>query len=191
LPKDHARNVIHWVKLNQSCREALLCDFESVLSVCCDGLFVIKTNALIDRRDPAETIFNNLIEGCFSGYAYDPVQAALRPELRAKFFEKVNSVAVHCDNDFRPVTLLKIVKSIVNTLAKKEGFLQQCTPLCAAVDSHESKPIQISDIIVGMVKTKLLNNESLAPLKPLYFDARKMKKYSDGFPKVYYWLPTR
>ena len=190
LPKDHVKNELHWVKLNQSYRDALLSEFELVLSICCDGLLVIKTNALIDRKDPAETLFNNLMEGCFSGYETDPSQGQLRPAIRQKFFGMVNGTAIHCDNDFRPLVPIKIAKSVVTTLARRNGFLELCTPLCAALGSHESKPIQISDIIVGMIRTKLSNNESVAPLKPLYFDARKMKKYRGNLPKVYYWFPN-
>jgi hypothetical protein len=190
LPKDHVKNELHWVKLNQSFRDALLNDFELVLSACCDGLLVIRTNALIDRRDPAETLFNNLMEGCFSGYEADPAQGKLRPALRQRFFGMVNGLAIHCDNDFRPLAPIKIVKSVVTTLARRNGFSEPCTPLCAALGSHESKPIQIADIIVGMIRTKLSNDEPVDPLKPLYFDARKMKKYKGNPPKVYYWFPN-
>ena len=190
LPKDHAKKELHWVKLNRSYRKSLLTAFELVLSICCDGLLVIRTNALIDRRDPAETLFNNLMEGCFSGYEADPVQAKLRPELRQRFFGMINGTAIHCDNDFRPLVPIKIAKSVVTTLAKRNGFSETCTPLCAALGSHESKPIQISDVLVGMIRTKLSNNEPVAPLKQLYFDARKMKKYRGNQPKVYYWFPN-
>ena len=41
-----------------------------------------------------------------------------------------------------------------------------------------------------MIRTKLSNDESVEPLKPLYFDARKMKKYKGNLPKVYYWFPN-
>ncbi|MCW4047618.1 MAG: hypothetical protein NWE99_08685, partial [Candidatus Bathyarchaeota archaeon] len=122
LPKDHVRKELHWVKLNKSYRSALLSDFELVLSVCCDGVLVIRTNALIDRKDPAETLFNNLMEGCFSGYETDPVQGQLRSTLRRKFFGLVNGVAIHCDNDFRPLVPIKIAKSVVTTLARRNGF---------------------------------------------------------------------
>jgi hypothetical protein len=190
LPKDHVKNELHWVKLNQSFKDILLSEFELVLSICCDGLLVIRTNALIDRRDPTETLFNNLMEGCFSGYEVDPAQGELRPALKKRFFGMVNDLPIHCDNDFRPLTPIKIVKSVVKTLAKRDGFQESCTPLCAALGSHESKPIQISDIIVGMIRTKLSNNEPVDPLKPLYFDARKMKKYRGNIPKAYYWFPN-
>lgn len=151
---------------------------------------MIRTNALIDRRDPAETLFNNLMEGCFSGYEADSVQNQLRPALRQRFFGMVNGTAIHCDNDFRPLVPIKIAKSVVTTLARRNGFSEACTPLCAALGSHESKPIQIADIIVGMIRTKLANGDSIDPLKPLFFDARKMKKYKGTLPKGYYWFPN-
>ncbi len=190
LPKDHVKDELHWVKLGRSYKNALLNEFELVLSVCCDGLLVIRTNALIDRRDPAETLFNNLMEGCFSGYEADPVQSKLRPALRQRLFGLVNDIAIHCDNDFRPLVPIKIAKSVVTTLARRNGFSELCTPLCAALGSHESKPIQIADILVGMIRTKLSNGDAIDPLKPLFFDARKMKKYKGTLPKVYYWFPS-
>lgn len=140
LPKDHVKNELHWVKLNQYYKDNLLSKFELALSICCDGLLVIRTNALIDRRDPPETLFSNLMEGCFSGYETDPSQGELRPELRQKFFGMANNTAIHCDNDFRPLTPMKIAKSVVNTLARGNGFSELCMPLCAALGSHEYSP---------------------------------------------------
>ncbi len=190
LPRDLRKNELHWTKLNPTYRDLLLSKFDLTLSICCDGLLVIKTNAFIDRRGKMENIFTNLIEGCFSGYENDPTQKGLRPNLKHKFFRATNSVQIHCDSDFTPLTPDKVVRLLVQTLAKQNnGYFENYTPLFANLRSHESKPIQIADIIAGMVKTKLFENKEAQELvKPLPFDLRKMIKYSDSPPKAYFWF---
>jgi hypothetical protein len=190
LPKDHYKKELHWSKLNKTCRAELLKNFELTLSICCNGLLVIKTNALNERRDKIENLFTNMIEGCFSGYENNPAQKSLRPALKRKFFAAVNCVQTHCDADFRPLTPEKVVRLLVQTLAKRSGGkFEGYTPLFANLRSHESKPIQIADIIVGMVKTCIQNGIPQKMLQPLPFDLRKMKKYSDNPPKAYFWFP--
>lgn len=189
LPKDLNKNELHWTKLNSTYREKLLNKFKLTLPICCDALLVIKTNAFNDRRGKIENIFTNLIEGCFSGYENEPTQKNLRPALKQKFFSCTNQIQIHCDSDFKPLTPEKVVRLLVQTLAKqKEGHFQSYTPLFANLRSHESKAIQIADIIAGMVKTKIENKEIQDHLKQLPFDLRKMQKYSDDPPKAYYWF---
>lgn len=188
LPKDLKKNELHWRKLNSAFRQQLLDKFELTLSICCDRLLVIKTNAFIDRRGKMENIFTNLIEGCFSGYEADPKQNNLRPILKQKFFRSINGVQVHCDADFTPLKPDKVVRLLVQTLAKQQGdYFENYTPLFANLHSHESKPIQIADIIAGMVKTKLENKNANELLTLLPFDLRKLIKYSDSPPKAYFW----
>lgn len=189
LPRDHIRNEFHWTKLNSTYRQRLLSNFELTLSICCDGLLAIKTNALNERRGKIENLFTNLIEGCFSGYEEDPTQKDLRPSLKRKFFNTVNGVQIHCDSDFRPLTPEKVVRLLVQTLAKQTGgHFEDYTPLFANLHSHESKPIQIADIVAGMVKTIIEAETPQGLLQPLPFDLRKMKKYSDDPPKAYFWF---
>ena len=189
LPKDLRTQELHWTKLNTTYRQLLLSKFELTLSICCDGLLVLKTNAFIDRRGKTDNLFTNLIEGCFSGYENDPVQKGLRPSLKQKFFKATNGVQIHCDSDFTPLSPDKVVRLLVQTLAKQEnGRFEEYTPLFANLHSHESKPIQIADIIAGMVKTKLEHKETQEVIKPLPFDLRKLKKYVDNPPKAYYWF---
>jgi hypothetical protein len=189
LPKDLCTQELHWTKLNAEYRRLLLEKFELTVSICLDGLLVIKTNACIDRRGKADNIFTNLIEGCFSGYENDPVQKELRPSLKQKLFKATNGVQIHCDSDFSPLTPDKVVRLLVQTLAKQDnGHFEDYTPLFANLHSHESKPIQIADIIAGMVKIKLEKKEAIEIIKPLPFDLRKLKKYSDNPPKAYYWF---
>jgi len=189
LPKDHIKKEFHWSKLNSTYRNELLNKFELTLSICCDGLLVIKTNALNERRGKIENLFKNLIEGCFSGYERDPKQKDLRPNLKRKFFNAVNRVPIHCDADFRPLTPEKVVRLLVQTLAKRDGGrFEEYTPLFANLHSHESQPIQIADLMAGAIKTVIENEKSKELLHLLPFDLRKMKRYSDNPPKAYYWL---
>lgn len=189
LPKDQRKQELHWTKLNRSYRQLLLTKFDLTLSICCDALLVIKTNAFIDRRGKAENLFTDLVEGCFSGYESDPTQKNLRPILKNKFFKATNGVQIHCDSDFTPLTPEKAVRLLVQTLAKQgDGHFESYTPLFANLRSHESKPIQIADIVAGMMKSKIENKESQNVIKPLPFDLRKMRKYSDDPPKAYFWF---
>jgi hypothetical protein len=189
LPKDHYKKEFHWSKLNKTYRAELLKRFELTLRICCNGLLVIKTNALNERKGKIENLFTNLIEGCFSGYENDPAQKDLRPSLKRKLFTTVNCVQVHCDADFRPLTPEKVVRLLVQTLAKRDGNkFEDYTPLYANLRSHESKPIQVADIIAGMVKTCIQNGIPQKLLQPLPFDLRKMKKYSANPPKAYFWF---
>jgi hypothetical protein len=189
LLKDHYKKEFHWSKLNATYREELLKKFELTLSICCDGLLVIKTNALNERRGKIGNLFTNLIEGCFSGYERDPGQKNLRPNLKRKFFGIVNRVQIHCDADFRPLTPDKVVRLLVQTLAKRDGNqFEEYTPLFANLRSHESKPIQIADIVAGMIKTIIETGVSQKSLQLLPFDIRKMKRYSDNPPKAYFWF---
>lgn len=189
LPKDLKKNELHWTKLNPAFRQQLLDRFELTLAICCDSLLVIKTNAFIDRRGKMENIFTNLIEGCFSGYENDPTQKDLRPSLKQKYFRSTNGIQIHCDSDFTPLKPDKVVRLLVQTLAKQEGgYFENYTPLFANLRSHESKPIQIADIIAGMVKAKLENKSAPESLKLLPFDLRKLIKYSDSPPKAYFWF---
>lgn len=189
LPKDHVKKELHWSKLNSTYRQVVLNEFTILLSICCDGLLVIKTNALNNRKGKVENLFKNLIDGCFSGYEKDPNQKDLRPALKKKFFKMVNGIETHCDADFPPLAPNKVVRLLVQTLAKKDGnHFETYTPLFAELRSHESKTIQISDIIVGAIRTKMETGNSLEPLQLLPFDIRKMKKYKRNPPRAYYWF---
>ena len=189
LPKDHKKRELHWSRLNKAYRDAILEKFKFILSVCCDGLLVIRTSALIDRRDKIQNLFRNLVEGCFSGYERDPRQKGLRPALKKGFLDKTNGIPIHCDTDFHPLAPEDIVRLLVQTLARKDGGYEPYTPLYANLRSHESKSIQVSDIMVGMIRTRMNDAECLDPLQLLPFDMRKMRKYAGSPPKAYYWFP--
>ena len=166
----------------------ILQKFKLLLSICCNGILVIITDAIVSPSGKLENIFKNLIEGCFSGYERDPSQKRLRPSLKRKFFQATNGTPIHCDADFPPLTPEKVVRLFVQTLAKQKGKYLEYTPLFANLRSHESKPIQVADIIVGAIRTKIQEKEDLEPLKPLFFDKRKLRSYRGRFAKAYYWF---
>lgn len=189
LPKTHNHREYKWSKLNTYYRSTVLEKFKLLLSICCKGVLIIKTDALISPTAKVENIFKNLIEGCFSGYERDPNQKKLRVALKRRFFQMANENPIHCDTDFRPLTANKAVRLFVQTLAKRKGkCFEKYTPLFANLKSHESKPIQVTDIIVGALRTKIQRGETLAPLQPLFFDSRKMRSCRGRFAKAYYWI---
>ena len=189
LPKTHNHPEFKWAKLNQNYKMKVLEKFKMLLAISCDAILLIETDAIISPAGKFENLFKNLIEGCFSGYEKHPVQSRLRSHLRKKFFQLANNVQVHCDKDFPHLASDKAVKLLVQTLAKRNGWYEQYTPLYAPLKSHESKPIQVADIIVGTAKTKIQNNESLEPLSPLPFDKRKIAAFKGRYAKAYYWTP--
>lgn len=189
LPKTHNHREYKWSKLNPYYQSMVLEKFKLFLSICCKGLLIIKTDALISPIGKVENIFKNLIDGCFSGYERDPNQKKLRIALKRKYFQLANETPIHCDTDFRPLTADKAVRLFVQTLAEREGkYFEKYTPLFANLKSHESKPIQITDIIVGALRTKIQHGETLDPLQPLFFDSRKMRSCNGRFAKAYYWI---
>jgi len=188
LPKTHNREEIKWTKLNQNYKAKVLERFKLLLSISCDAILLIETDAIISPIGKFENVFKNLIEGCFSGYEKDPNQARLRPALKKKFFQLANDVQVHCDKDFPHLASDKAVKLFVQTLAKQNGWYEKYTPLFATLKSHESKPIQLADIIVGAARTKIQNKEPLEPLTPLAFDKRKIASLEGRYAKAYYWF---
>jgi hypothetical protein len=189
LPKTHNHQEFKWTKLNKNSKAKVLERFKLLLSISCSAILLIETDAIISPTGKFENVFKNLIEGCFSGYEKDPAHARLRPVLRRRFFQLANDVQVHCDKDFPHLASDKAVKLFVQTLAKRNNWYEKYTPLYAPLKSHESKPIQVADIIVGAAKTKIQNNEPPDPLTPLAFDKRKIAASSKGrYAKAYYWF---
>jgi len=177
--------------LNPKEKEKVLRKFELVLSIFCNAILVIETDAMVSPMDKLQNIFINLIEGCFSGYERDPRQNSLRPSLRRKFFNLSNNIQIHCDADFTPLTPSNVVRYFVQTLAKRNEYSERFVPLFADLKSHESESIQVADIIVGAISTKIQNNEPLNPLINLPFDRRKIKSYKGRSAKVYYFFAQR
>ncbi|MDR1991954.1 MAG: hypothetical protein LBQ98_00375 [Nitrososphaerota archaeon] len=102
-------------------------------------MLVIKTNVFSEQKGKMATVFANLIEGCFSGFERVPSQADFRANLKQRFFRAVNRVEVHCDNNFAPLSPEKVVRLLVQTLAKqRHDCFNRYAPLLASLHSHES-----------------------------------------------------
>lgn len=141
LPMTHNHKEYKWSKLNSNYRSMILQKFKFLLSICCNGILVIITDAIVSPAGKLENIFKNLIEGCFSGYERDPSRKRLRSSLKRKFFQAANGTPIHRDADFPPLTPEKVARLFVQTLAKQKGKYLEYTPLFANLRSHESKPI--------------------------------------------------
>lgn len=195
VPK--AKNPIEykWNKLDSRNRKKVYESLKLLLSISCCGLLVIHTNVLVSPVGSLIYGFRDLIEGCFSGYEKMPSQPReLRESLRQRLFSMCNNTPVHCDADFRPLSPDKIVRFLVRTLSKKDGKIQDCTPLYAPLKSEESQPIQIADIIAGVTGMRIRNNEKPpAPLFHLFFDNRKINskaRKKGKFAKAYCWFKS-
>ncbi|MCS4540787.1 MAG: hypothetical protein HY929_00460 [Euryarchaeota archaeon] len=187
LPRAHDPNEFKWLKLNPTFRKRVLNNFDLFLSICCEAILVVNTNVFISPVEKLDNVFIKLIDGCFSGYESWPQQRKLRSSLKEKFFSLANNIPIHCDADFSPLTADKIAKFFVRTLSKSNGRYRECTPLYATLKSHESIPIQLADIIVGAIKTKIQSKE-IQPFSELYFDVRKIKGRNGKKVKSYYWI---
>lgn len=185
LPKTHNHAEFKWIKLNSEYKAKILENFNLLLRVCCNALLIMETDTIISPVGKFENTFKNLIEGCFSGYERD---ANKRATLRKTLFQLANNVPIHCDKDFPNLPSDKAVKLLVQTLAKQNGWYERYTPLYAPLASHESKPIQIADIIAGAIRTKIQQKETLDPLAPLPFDKRKIASCPGKSAKAFYWI---
>jgi len=188
-PKTLNHQEFKWAKLNSEFKEMVLERSKLFLALSCEGILLIETDALVSPIGKIENIFSNLIKGCFSGYENDPTQRTLRPALRRRFLGLANNVEVHCDADFRPLTPNKVVRYFVRALARHNGEdFERLVPLFADLKSHESEAIQVADIIVGALRTKIQHEGSLDPLRVLPFDDRKIRHCKGRFARAYYWF---
>jgi hypothetical protein len=192
ISKSGRRNEHKWNKLNKSNRAQVIDNLNLLLNISSCGLLAIHTNVLVSPVGSLINAFRDLIDGCFTGYENMPTQPQnVREELRQTFFDMCNNTPIHCDPDFRPLSRDKIVRVLVRTLSKRDERLRPCVPLHVTLESHESRPIQIADIIAGVISLKIRNNNQLTPLSYLYFDNRKINRKArrkGKFAKAYYWF---
>ena len=84
-----------------------------------------------------------------------------------------------------------IVRALVQTLSKKNGRIQPYTPLYTALRSHESQPIQITDLIAGGIRTNLRpKDEPPFSLRRLYFNEKHLRaadRRKGLHVKAYHW----
>jgi len=184
LPKTHNHEEIRWSKLNPEKRGTVIDRFDQCFSVCCQAALVINTDVLTGAKSQIRDRISNLMDGCFSGYE----KTQDRKLLRGKFFEMMNGAPMHCDPDFSPLPPGEVVRVILKRLSKQDGEFVECTPLVAQLHSHESRPIQIADILVGAIGRLLGESKPILPLRELRFDPRKIRSYPKTKAECYYFV---
>jgi len=183
LPKTHNHEEFHWSKLNPDNRQKVLNSFSTFLQIACNALLVIKTDAFISPLGKLENIFSNLVDGCFSGY--ETTEGKHRYSLRKSLYAITNKVPIHCDADFGPLKPLQVATIYVKRLGI--GLQPDPTPTFANLRSHQSQPIQVADILVGAIRTKLQQGDTLPLLKTLKFDKRKIRKQKGKTVSAWFW----
>lgn len=193
IPKNKNPVEFKWNKLGPKLKKIIYENIDIILKISCNAVFVINTNFINVLRKMNTNMFINMIDGCFTGYELDPIQnLAYREELRRRFFSLGNNTPTHCDSDFLPLRPERVVRLLVRTLSKYKGELQECVPLYAPLTSEESQPIQVTDLLAGVINSKLSAEESPPyPFYPLYFNSKKLSKQyraAGVYVKAYYWL---
>ena len=183
LPKTHNHKEFHWSKLNSETRQKVLDNFSTLLQISCNALLVIRTDTLLSPSGKHENIFSNLIEGCFSGY--ETTEGRFRHSLRKHLYAMTNKTPIHCDADFGPLKPLQVATIYLKRLG--HGLQPDPTPTFVNLRSHESQPIQVADILVGAIRTKLQEEKNPSPLTPLKFDKRKIKSQKGKTASAWYW----
>lgn len=182
-----------WNKLNPENRQKIQDHLERILNISCQGCFAINTNLINSGNRLTPSQMAGLVDGCFSGYNNDPDQnLEMRQGFRERFFGYCDGVPTHCDPDFQKLDPRDIVRIIVRQLSYQYGHTRECTPAYATLQSHESLPIQLADLLVGCISSKIRNGESPPmPLDRLYFDTRKLSRTDrrrGRYAKGYYWF---
>lgn len=168
-----------WNKLNTSYRRLVDDELENILKMSCKCVIMIKTNALICPDEKIIDVYVKLIQGLFSNYNHLSSQ---RLALKSLLFKLSNEIPVHCDADFSPLSTDKIVKQFVKNLADSSDF----TPLHAQKDSHESQPIQVTDILCGALKKHIIDKNRKF-LQPWEFENKLKSSQQNKEAKCYLW----
>lgn len=192
IPKSKNLIEFKWNKLDPKFRQIIYENIEVILKISCKAVLAINTNFINILRKMNTNMFINMIDGCFTGYDLDPIQnIAYREELRRRFFSLGNFTPTHCDSDFLPLRPERVVRLLVRTLSKYKGKPQDCVPLYAPLTSEESYPIQVTDLIAGVINSKLSAEENPPqPFRPLFFNTKKLRKrYREAgvYVKAYFW----
>jgi len=186
LPKTHNHEEIRWSKLSPEHRAVIISRFEECVGVCCQAALLIKTDVLSGAKSHIRDRIANLIDGCFGGY--EKTGAENRRLIRSRLFQMVNDRPVHCDPDFSPLSPGEVVRVILRRLSKQNGDFTECIPLVAQLHSHESRPIQIADILVGASAKLLSEGKPIVPLNRMRFDARKIRSYPRTKAECFYFV---
>ena len=181
-----------WHKLNPRNRQKVFDHLEDIMNISCRGILVINTNLIGQSNRLTANQMVGIIDGCFSGYDDDPQQnQEMRQVLRERFFSYCDGIPTHCDPDFQKLDPGDIVRIIVRQLSYQYGRTRDCTPAYATLQSHESYPIQLADVLVGCISRRLVDGDSLPDsFNRLFFDTRKLSgvdKYGK-YVKGFYWF---
>lgn len=168
-----------WNKLNPECRDLIGEKLNYILKMSCKFVLVIKTNALKSSDEKLVDVFIKLILGCFTNYDYI---SSRRIQLRKLLFKLSNEISIHCDADFQPLIPSKIVKQFVRILADGNDYV----PSFAVRDSHESEPIQLTDILCGVLKKHIINKNNQI-LQSWEFHNKLKSKKKERYAKCYFW----
>lgn len=105
-----------------------------------------------------------------------------RYKTSEELFQLSNDTPIHCDSDFQPLIPEKIVKQLVRILANNKPYDATHT----LKDSHESEPIQITDILCGALKQHVIdkNGDFLVPWE---FHNKLKTKSAEKTAKCYLW----
>jgi hypothetical protein len=191
LPKSTFNYEYKWNKLNKNYRKNLNDNLETLLNIACKKMFLIDTNLINSSNHLTINQLIGMIDGCFTGYEKDPEQNSIfRTNLRKSFFELIDNVQCHCDPDFHTLKPPEIVRILVRTLSKHDGKPQVCTPVYANLRSHESQPLQLTDLIAGCMNTNLKSDKLPFSIFRLKFDERYLSvgdRKKGVNVKAYYW----
>jgi len=175
IRKAHGPSEFKWRELRPQDKKLVLKNLSLLLKICCRAVLLIETDILNKRHykkiDRAVNLISKVLEGCFSGGR--PEEAALRDALRKKLFYFANGVEVHCDTDFQ-VESSTVVKTFIRVLSKNKEFGDP-KPIYAVLKSHESEPIQVADIIVGVCRWNISQKDCPPdPFSSLWFDKKNL-----------------
>jgi len=180
LPKStNKHSEFKWNKLSSSYRTSLDNELEIILKMSCEFILSIKTNALKNPDEKISDVFIKLISGLFTSYNHQFNQRLI---LQKKLFDLSNKIPIHCDPDFTPLTPDKIVKQFVKILSNENEY----TPFFVPKVSHESRPIQITDLLCGVFKNHIINKNQKF-LRPWEFDNKLKTKTKKRVAKCYFW----
>ena len=195
IPKGSVRREkeFKWNKLNSVNRQKIHDHIGRIMNISCRGVIAINTNLINSGNRLTSNQMAGIIDGCFSGYNNDPVQNQdIRQGFRERFFGYCDGIPAHCDPDFQKLDPSDIVRIIVRQLSYQYGRTRECTPAYATLQSHESLPIQLADLLVGCISRKIMNEESPPiPLDHLFFDTRRLSRADrrrQRYAKGYYWF---
>ncbi len=202
IRKSHSPSEFKYGKLELR-DEILIQKYLSILlKISCRAVLLLDTDILnmkkLKKIDKPRNIFTMILDGCFTGGR--PERTVWRNKFRKKLYNFANSVKIHCDDDFG-LTPQKVVNKFIRTLSNN-GEFGVPEPIYVILESHESKPIQVADIIVGACRRFFQQTGSPhSSFSDLCFDDKKLarlfkrkkaKKIQKGsYVAAHYWISQK